>query len=397
MDRLSAKSEEKIFRVPTTFKRFLYDRINTSERFIAIKGARGTGKTTLLLHMALNEKKKSIKVLYVSLDDLYFSEHSLYNLGESFTQRGGKLLLLDEVHKYPRWSRELKLLYDDFPDLRVIFTSSSLLDLYKGESDLSRRVIQYHLPELSFREFLLYRKGIEFPCVALEDLLSNHTEISLDVSKRLKPLSVWSDFLKMGAYPYSGDDEFIYFQKLTNAVRLTVEVDLPAVADMSFENIAKIKRLLYVLATNVPYIPNISKLALQVGMNRNALVRVLQLLNEADIIKTLYKQSKSITLMNKPDKVWLRNTNLMFALAQDSIDKGALRETFALQALSTQGRLSIPAAGDLLVNNKFTFEIGGRNKSGKQIKNVEKAFLLKDDIETGYGRVIPLWMLGLLF
>lgn len=397
MDRLFAKSEEKILRAPYAFKRFLYHCINISERFIAIKGARGTGKTTLLLQRALTEKKKGNNTLYVSLDDLYFSEHSLYNLGDSFAKRGGDILFLDEVHKYTRWSRELKLLYDDFPHLRVVFTSSSLLDLYKGESDLSRRVVQYHLPELSFREFLLYQKGVDIPNVTLEELLKNHTEISFEISKQLKPLSAWSDFLKTGAYPFTGNDEFIYFQKLTNAVRLTIEVDLPAVAEMSFENISKIKRLLYVLATNVPCTPNISRLASQVGMNRNALVRVLQLLNEADIIKTLYKQSKSITLMNKPDKVWLRNTNLMYALAQNQVNRGTLRETFAIQAMSTQGRLSIPAAGDLLVNDKFTFEIGGKNKSTKQIQDVENAFLLKDDIEMGFGNVIPLWMPGFLF
>jgi len=395
MEKLLEKSIIKISRVKINFLRYLHDEIDLDQRFIAIKGARGSGKTTFLLQIA--KKYGAKNVLYVALDDLYFTNHTIYDLAETFYRKGGKLLLLDEVHKYSNWSRELKLIYDDFDDLKVFFTSSSLLDIYKGESDLSRRVTSYFLKELSFREFLSFKKNIQLPSHSLEALLQNHQSIALTLLQDFKPFVHFEEYLKYGAFPYYDNDPFSYYQKLLQTIQLILEIDLPGIEHIEYHNIAKIKRLLYVLSSNVPYTPNIQKLSTQVDLNRNLLVRVLQLLDKSSLIHTLYQQSKSISTMNKPDKIWLRNTNMMYAIAQNEIDKGTLRETFMLQNLVLTHELALPAKGDILVDQKYTLEIGGKTKSKKQIDAIENAYIVKDDIEIGVSNTIPIWLFGFLY
>jgi len=393
MEQLIAKSKIKISEAPDKFKRYLYKKINKAERLIAIKGARGTGKTTLLLQLA----KEMEKELYVALDDLFFTKNSLYSLASEFYKMGGNILLLDEVHKYPDWSREIKLIYDDFSDLKVILTSSSVLDIYKGESDLSRRLISYTLNELSFREYLEFKGKIKLQPFSLSEILEHHEEISLKIIKELKPFEFFSDYLKFGSYPYYENKKEEYYQKLRNTVNLILDVDLHTVENIDYNNIAKMKRLLYVIATNVPFMPNISKLSENLQMNRNSLVQTLQLLNKAELIHTLFKQTKSISVLNKPDKIWLHNTNLNYALSDSFVDVGNIRETFFLQNLSAIINVTLPETGDFLVDHKFTFEIGGKNKNKKQIMNISNAYLVKDDIEIGFKNTIPLWLFGFLY
>lgn len=392
MEELFSKSQLKINRVSVELKRYLYAKINRKSRMIAIKGARGTGKTTLLLQ--LGKERKTDEVLYVALDDLFFTDNTLYSLAEQFNKIGGSLLLIDEVHKYPNWSRELKLIYDDFPDLQVIFTSSSILEIYKGESDLSRRVVSYTLSELSFREYLLFNEKIELPTFSLEEIVQNHNEISSQLVQRFTPFKYFSDYLKHGAYPYFDGDEVEYYQKLMNTVNLILEVDIQAVETIDFNNVARLKRLLYVISTNVPFTPNINKLSEQIQLNRNALVRAIQLLQKASMIQALYKQSKSISALNKPDKLWMHNTNLMYAISGDKPDKGNLRETYFIQNMPSEYQLSLPEKGDILINDTYLFEIGGKNKTTKQIKDFKNAYIVKDDIEIGVFNTIPLWLFG---
>ena len=395
MERLVEKSARKISQVSMAFKRYLYHEINTSNRLTAIKGARGTGKTTLLLQLA--KAYQSDEVLYVALDDLFFSENTLYGLAEKFNQIGGKLMLIDEVHKYPNWSRELKLIYDDFLDLKVIFTSSSILDIYKGESDLSRRAVTYTLAELSFREYLMLYEKIELPVLSLQEILNNHTSISLEFLKQITPLKHFPKYLKIGNYPYFEHHEEEYFQKLRNTVNLILEVDLQTTENLDFQTLAKLKRLLFVIASNVPFTPNIQKISDTIQLNRNALVRSLQLLDRAALIRMIYKQTRSISLLNKPDKLWMHNTNLMFAISGDHVEIGTVRETFFMQNLAHKHVLSLPDKGDVLVDNTFLFEIGGKNKTKKQIANLEHAFVVHDDIEIGFQNSIPLWLFGFLY
>ncbi|MDY0140461.1 MAG: AAA family ATPase [Bacteroidales bacterium] len=395
MESLLQKSNRKIQNTPLKFKRYLFNQINFENRQISIIGARGTGKTTIILQIAAT--RKDIMTLYVALDDLFFTNSTMYGLAEEFVKHGGKLLLFDEVHKYPGWSRELKLIYDDFPELNVIFTSPSILDVYKGESDLSRRTTSYVLKEMSFREYMMLYENISLPQISLENLLKEHESISLDLLKIIKPIKHFSSYLKYGAYPFYNGNSNEYYQQLKNIINLILEVDLPAVTSLDYNNIAKIKRLLYVLSVNVPFTPNISKLSEKVGLSRNATVEALQLLDKAELIHILYKHTKSISILNKPDKIWLNNPNLSFALSNGEPDKGSLRESFFISQLSVLHNLSLIEKGDFIVDNKYVFEIGGKNKTQKQIKNLQNAFIVKDDIEIGVLNIIPLWMIGMLY
>ena len=395
MNQLFEKSTRKIKNVPLEFKRYLFDRINKSNRLIAVKGARGTGKTTLLLQLAYEHKAD--EVLYIALDDLFFSENTLYGLAESFVKMGGKLLLLDEVHKYPNWSRELKLIYDDFSNLQVIFTSSSILDIYKGESDLSRRAVTYSLTEMSFREYLLFKEKIDLPVISLEDILENHMEMCVTLTQQFTPFKYFSEYLRIGNYPYYENNVEEYYQKIRNTVNLILEVDMQSTENLDYQTITKLKRLLFVISSNVPFTPNIFKISESIQLNRNALVRALQLLDRAELIRSTYKQTKSISILNKPDKIWMHNTNLMYAISSDQIDIGTVRETFFMQNFSNNHTVSLPNKGDILVDNTFLFEIGGKNKTRKQILDFDKAFLVKDDIEIGFQNSIPLWLFGFMY
>ncbi|MBN2777455.1 MAG: AAA family ATPase [Bacteroidales bacterium] len=395
MEQLLRKSKQKIQNAPLSFKRYLFNQINFKNRQISILGGRGTGKTTILLQIAAT--RKDTLSLYVALDDLFFTDNTMYQLAEDFDKHGGKLLLFDEVHKYPGWSRELKLIYDDFPELNVIFTSSSILDIYKGESDLSRRTISYVLKEMSFREYLLFYENINLPKLSLETLLKDHETVSLDLVKRIKPIKYFSSYIKHGAYPFYNGNVNEYYQQLKNIINLILEVDLPAVKSIEYNNIAKLKRLLYVLSVNVPFTPNISKLSEKVGLTRNSLVEALHLLNKAELIQILYKQTKSISVLNKPDKIWLNNPNLSFALSEGAPDIGNLRESFFISQLSILHDISLVDKGDFIIDNRYVFEVGGKNKTQKQIKDLHNAYIVKDDIETGILNIIPLWLFGLLY
>ena len=394
MESILLKSQLKIEHTSLDFKRYLFDQLNKDNQLMAILGARGVGKTTLLLQYA---KEYNGNSLYVALDDLFFSDNTLYGLAENFKRIGGELLLLDEVHKYPNWSREIKLIYDDFPELQVIFTSSSILDIYKGESDLSRRAISYNLKSLSYREYLKLYKNIALPVYSLEEIVLKHQTISLELMKQFKPLQYFSSYLKVGAYPYYKDNEAQYYQQILNTINLILDIDLQSISHIDYTNIAKFKRLLYVIATNVPFTPNISKLSERIGVNRNVLVQALQLLEKAELIHALYKESTSISILNKPNKIWLRNTNLNYAISTENVNTGNVRETFFIQHVSLMHHLALPEKGDFLVDNKSIFEIGGKGKTQKQIKNIPNSYLVKDDIEIGVLNIIPLWLFGLIY
>ncbi len=395
MENLLIKSKLKIKNVPKTFRRYLFEKINFNNRLISILGARGTGKTTLLLQIA--DYFKNSEVLYVALDDLFFTDNNLYDLADDFHKTGGELLLLDEVHKYPEWSREIKLIYDDFPELKVIFTSSSVLDINKGDADLSRRAVAYYLKEMSFREYVLFYEGIKLPVLTIEDIVKRHDEIATELLDKIKPLKHLQEYYKTGIYPYYSGNDSEYYQSILNTINLILEIDIQSVKTVDIENIVKFKRLLYVLASNVPFIPNISKLSEKININRNNLVETLRLMEKAELITTCIKKNKSISYLSKPDKIWLHNTNLNYAIAGDKVNSGTLRETFFLQHIKVSNTVSLPEKGDFFVDEQYTFEIGGKNKKQKQINGIVSAFVVKDNIELGARNVIPLWLFGLIY
>ncbi|CAG4995584.1 hypothetical protein DYBT9275_01673 [Dyadobacter sp. CECT 9275] len=366
-------------------------------RLIGIKGARGAGKTTLVMQYLKQTALPTGQSLYVSLDDLYFSAHQLYNLGEAFVRTGGRLLVLDEVHRYANWSQEIKNLYDDFPDLRIVFTGSSIMHLERSKGDLSRRAVMYHLHGLSFREFLQIQQIASWPAVSLQDLLNDHTQIALDLTQTIKPLAHWNDYLQYGYYPYFLENKDVYPQKLTETIQLSLELDLPAVYGISYASVDKLKQLLVVLAESVPMKPNISKLSETLNTSRALVVEYMHYLEELGVLMLLHRDSFGITRLQKPEKVYLSNPNLQFALHQSRPDIGTLRESFFLSQVQPLHKVEYTEKGDFELDRKVTVEVGGANKSRQQLAGVENAYVAADGLEVGYGDKIPLWMFGMLY
>ncbi|MFK7899551.1 MAG: ATP-binding protein [Cyclobacteriaceae bacterium] len=396
MERVIEKSRKKTAAVSGLFERYLIKKVSWEDRLIAIEGARGSGKTTLLLQYLSNYLPLEVS-LYISMDDLFFLNNSLYEFADTFQKTGGKHLLIDEVHKYPDWSRELKLIYDDFPDLQVVFTSSSILEIHKGESDLSRRAVSYTLKELSLREYVTLSQKVAFPSYSFTDVLTNHVALATSISQQIKPLKVFNEYLKYGAYPYFTESIDTYEQKLISTLNLILDVDLKAVENPKYAMIVKLKKLLYVISTSVPFTPNITKLSERTGISRNTLLLALKHLERARLIHSLNKPTKGLSALAKPDKVYLNNTNLMYGLAQGELSKGTLRETFFLNQLTDFHSLHLPPQGDFLVDNTYTVEIGGKQKGKHQIKEVQQAYIAKDGIEIGNKNTIPLWLFGFLY
>lgn len=396
MEELLLEFQAKILRVPLGIQRYLLQKIDLNNRLVAVKGARGSGKTTLLLQLAkLHMPLQS--TLYISLDHIYFFDNKLYSLAKEFVQYGGTHLLLDEVHKYPHWSREIKLIYDNFPELNIVFTSSSMLEIYKSESDLSRRAITYYLKELSFREFLMFEAGKMFSAYSLTDIIENHDKLATDILREIKPLPLFESYLKYGAYPYYKENEAVYYQKLQNTINLIIEVDINAVEDLSYETLIKLKKLLISIASSAPFTPNITKLSEVVGVSRNVLVQGIKILGRAGLVNELYKDNSGIGVLTKPEKLYLNNSNLMYALAMENTNVGNVRETFFLNQFMGLHEINLSPVADFLIDKRFTFEIGGKNKSKKQIAGVSDAYVAKDGIEIGIGNIIPVWLFGFMY
>ena len=396
MERLRQLSLKAAQRTTVDFQRFLYSRINWNRQLIGITGARGSGKTVMLLQY-LKQLLETEDALYVSLDDVYFANNKLVYFAEDFVKYGGTYLLLDEVHKYPNWSQEIKNIYDNFPELKVVFTSSSALEIHKGTHDLSRRAIMYNMPGLSFKEFLKLKHQIELPEFSLEQILNNSDKLVNIVLEKIKPLPYFNEYIKEGYYPYFLNTETDYLKQLLTSLNLVIEIDLPAIFNIDFSSIIKLKSLLNVISRIVPFKPNIEKLARQTNTSRETLLKYLYYLDKAQIIQWLGSDARGINYMNKPDKIFLGNTNISYALSGDKSDRGNLRETFFLNQLSVNHIVTYPKEGDFLVDEKYLFEIGGKNKNNKQIKGIENTFVVADDIEYGFKNKIPLWIFGFLY
>lgn len=398
MEILIEKYQRRIAFTQTDFVRSIMYEINWQARLIGIKGARGVGKTTLLLqYIKMNFGRIPEKALYVSLDNIWFSKNTLSELADKFVKQGGTHLFLDEVHKYPEWSVELKNIYDDYPELSIVFTGSSMLEILNARADLSRRAIVYTLQGLSFREYLNLTNQTNFKAYTLHDILENHLEISKHIVKQIKPLQFFTQYLKAGYYPFFLEQADLYFQRLEEVVNLILEIELPQLKQLNLAYLPKIKQLLYIIAVSAPFTPNISKLSERIGINRETLLSYLWYLNQAQLIANIYRDSKGITRLQKPDKLFLENTNLMFALSSDTMNTGNLRETFFVNQLKYQHRVEIAEQADFFIDNRYIVEIGGKTKMHRQIKDLENAFIAADDLEFGFENKIPLWLFGFLY
>ncbi|MEO8150031.1 MAG: AAA family ATPase [Bacteroidia bacterium] len=397
LDKLYQNSAKIINEVELSFKRYLFDEIDWTNRLIGIKGARGTGKTTLMLQFLKENKLSADKALYVSLDHLYFTVNKLTDLIEHFVQHDGEYLFLDEVHKYNTWSQEIKMAYDSYKNLKIVFTSSSILQLNKSHADLSRRAVFYNLAGLSLREYLELAHNIKLPLLELEDILTDHITIALDFQQKFKPVKIFNEYLKYGYYPFFKENEATYLQRLETVVNLIIDVDLPYIEKIDHSSILKFKKLLYIIATNVPFKLNAQKLSDRTSIHRNNIWKFVDQLNKAQLLKSVTAGHFGLNNIGRPDKLYLDNTNLMFALAEEFADVGTLRETFFANQLSKMHQLSSTDKGDFKVDKNYIFEIGGKNKTNYQVANIKNAYIAADDIETGVLNKIPLWLFGFLY
>jgi len=397
MDELISKSQLKVAKANSLFVRYLYDIVDWNQRMISISGARGVGKTTLLLQTIKSNSRFQQNALYVSMDDLFFLGKTLYETAKEWSQQGGKSLFLDEVHKYANWSVELKLIYDDLEDLQVVFTSSSILEINKGQADLSRRVVKHTLHELSFREFVLLQYKVVLPKISLENILKNHNETALEINQQTKPLMLWKHYVKVGAYPYFMEGESVYYNKVRETINLLIDVDMSVTENYDFATLVNIKKLLGLVATSVPFSPNISKLAERMGTSRNLILKALYSLQKARMTNSVYSVGSGMSSLSKPEKLYLNNTTLIYALANENISTGNIRETVFVNQVGSMHQINTSKTADFLVDEKYTFEIGGKNKSNRQIASETNAFVVKDDIEIGQKNTVPLWMFGLLY
>lgn len=398
-------SNSLINNVNLEFKRYLFDEINWNSRLIEILGSRGVGKTTLMLQKARELNSVVInQAVYISLDDKLMYTNSIVDLAEELLKYNVNWLFLDEVHKYPPklkdydWSAEIKNAYDRYPDLKIIYSGSSVLKIYKGQGDLSRRKSSYRLAGLSFREYLQMNEVFNSESYSIDQLVTKHQEISGNITSKLKILPHFKEYLKNGYFPFHKEDPSAYFNRLNTIINVIIETDIPAVSEISFETSFKLKKLLAAIASAVPYVPNLAKLRKELFItDQRTLLKYLDFLEKAEVVGTLMQKAKGNKIMQKPDKIYLGNTNYIFSLEMPVIEIGTVREVFFESQLRVVHQLMLPANGDFLVNDKYIFEIGGKNKSYDQIAGINNAFVAADDIENGIFNTIPLWLFGFLY
>lgn len=398
MEKLIETFRKKMIGPLPTFERELERKINWNARLISVRGSRGTGKTTLFLqHIKKTFSNNLNKVLYVNLDNIYFSNNTLVELAEKFASRGGTHLFIDEVHKYENWSKEIKNLYDDFPELHIAFTGSSLLEILNGRADLSRRTLVYELTGLSFREYLSLIKAHDFPIFTLEEILKNNEQISAEIASKIKPFEFFDDYLSFGYYPYFLEGKDDYSNRLNETLNMILEVELPMLRGLEIAYIPRIKKLLAVIGESAPFIPNITQLAAKIGISRQTLLIYLKYLEDAKLINQLYKKSRGLSVLEKPEKILMENTNLIELFNGENANTGSRRETFVLNQLLHSHKVDFSEESDFFVDSKYTFEVGGKNKKRKQIQEIPDSYIIADDIEFGTDRRIPIWLLGFMY
>lgn len=397
MDTLITRCRRLISVTKTDFVRDIANRINWDCHLISIRGARGVGKTTLMLqYLKLHDIDYKSK-LYVSLDSNYFTRHSLLDFVEKFYQQGGKHLFLDEVHKYPGWSNEIKEIYDSYPDLKLVISGSSLIDILNADADLSRRCIPYEMQGLSYREYLAMAYKIDLPIITLEELLTSPESLCDNINYQCRPLAYFEEYLKQGYYPFILEGEQEYPIRIENVINFILEVELPQLCNVDISNIRKIRSLLTILASKVPLQVDMTKISAAAGIARTTLLSYLQILHRARLLNLLYSGDESVKKMQKPDKIYLENPNMIDVLSLTGGNIGTIREVFVVNQLSYQHKVEYTKAGDILVDKKYTIEIGGKSKDGKQIANIHDSYIAADNIEYPSGNKIPLWAFGFIY
>ena len=399
MDTLFDKQDAMLRATSMEIVRNFMHSVNWNAPMLCIRGSRGVGKSTLLRqYIKLHFKEGSEEALYCSMDWVYFSQHSMLEVAEKFYKRGGKLLVFDEAHKYENWSREVKEIAETYPTMQLIISGSSLLKLLDGDADLSRRCRGYDMPGLSFREFLHFYKDIKLPAYTLNELLEAPKKIAAEVNNACRPLQYFHEYLKKGYYPFYLTNPIDYYPLIEQTVNYVVDVELPQQRNVSPANCRKVKALLNVLSSQVPFDVDISKLATAIGLQRSTVLEYMNHLNDAKLINLLYSDISSVKKMQKPDKVYLENPNLLYALATSSVQIGTVRECFVVNQLGYSHTVEYgKVQGDFKVDGRWIFEVGGEKKTFAQIADIPNSYILADDIETPRGNKLPLWMIGLMY
>lgn len=403
MDALFRKSDRLLANTGMDIVRDKMEEIHWNSQLITIIGAKGVGKSTLIRqHLKQNYKPGDHRVLYCSADTVDMSTRTLVELAEEFSIRGGELLAIDEIHKYKPgtsdWSREIKEIYELFPDLKMIVSGSSLLRMREGDADLSRRAVKYTMPGLSFREALRFYHGLTFPKWTLDDILAHPYDLWQSVSAKCKPVALLKEYLTKGYYPFLLEGEGEYYTKIEQVIGYIVETELPQICRVDVSNVRKLQALIAMICSETPFELNANRIAAALEIGRDTVVEYLKYLGDAKVLNLLYSDKKKIGKLSKPDKVYLENPNIMYALAPTKVEVGTLRETFAVGCLSESHNVEYgKTQGDFKVDAKYTFEIGGRSKDFSQIAGVKDSYIFADDWDMPDGAKLPLWMLGFLY
>ncbi|NOT35761.1 MAG: AAA family ATPase [Saprospiraceae bacterium] len=397
-ENLRQEHNEYLQSVDESFSRqSRWNDMDWAEKLLFIKGPRGVGKSTMILQYIRDKFQFDAKALYVTMDSLNLSGMSILEIAKKHQNLGGTHLYIDEIHKYEGWSKELKNINDLYKKLHVVVSGSSILKMDKGEADLSRRAVTYNMEGLSFREYIWFKTGIVLETLKLEDIVKSHVDLSVEISNKINPLLLHKEYLQFGYYPFFMQGTKSFRQKLNNAVNQSIEQDIMQINEIEVNNIGKIKKLLYHLAISVPFKPNSTKLAESLGLNRQTLNLYLFYLTEAKIIQSILASGKSYSMISKPDKIYLNNTNLCYLVPESRVNTGNLRETFFANQLSKLHNVNTSDKGDFLIDNKYIFEVGGPNKKFTQIADLPFSYTVVDDEITGYGNKIPLWLFGMLY
>lgn len=398
MEELFKKHKLLISQTNMDIVRDMINKVNWNKSLVGIKGSRGVGKTTMIRqYIKRTYGENAGEALYCALDGIYFSTHTLLELAERFYLMGGKHLFLDEVHKYPSWSRELKEINDLYPNLKIVFSGSSLLQILNADADLSRRVLSYTMEGLSFREFLQFYKGIKLPAYTLDDVLTDADAICAKVNKACRPQQMFEEYLRVGYYPFFDGDDTEYYSRIENVVNFITEQEMPEFFGIDSAYSRKLKAMMLFLSGNVPFEVNIAKLAVYLDLNKNTVLSYLGNMNKAELLHLLYADNKSVSKMQKPDKIYIHNPNMLNALTQ-KCPIGTVRECFVVNQLSVNHTVEYgKTVGDFKVDGKYTFEVGGEGKTFAQIAGVPDSFILADSLEFSVGKKLPIWLVGMLY
>ena len=398
MESLFKKHHILISQTNSEIVREIMKSVNWEKQLVSIRGSRGVGKTTLMRQYIKQKYGVNAgEALYCLMDSMYFASHTLMEVAERFHLMGGKHLFLDEVHKYPTWSKELKEIIDLWPDMKITFTGSSLLQILNADADLSRRVLSYDMAGLSFREYLRFYKNIELPVHTLKEVLEDADAVCDEVCKVCHPQPLFEEYLRAGYYPFYDGDEQEYYSRIENVVSFIIDQEMTQLCGVDPAYTRKLKAMMLFLANNVPYDVNIAKLASYLELNKNTVLSYLSSMQKAELLHLLYADNKSVTKMQKPDKIYVHNPNMLCALSSN-LNVGTLRECFVVNQLSVDHTVEYgKTQGDFLIDGKITVEVGGQDKSFDQIADIPNSYILADSMEFPIGKKLPLWVVGLLY